>query len=587
MKEKANLLVIAPYAGLGRIFGEASKSCSGVNIDVIVSNLDDTVSALSNMNFKKYDALISRGGTAELLRKNYDVPLVEVEISTLDMLRVIQVARKSCKSFAVVGFSNIAKPAKTLQDILKYSFLVREIRSEQEASKALDELSQVGVTLVIGDVITTKLCNEASLDALLVTSGTESVLKAIDAAIALSDLVRKLMLGSSLSSKLIELSPHGIAAFDSSWNCRLSNSAFKSLSNAYALVNFIKLRSSLKGTVSEHSHLADDIIHVPCDLPSENFHAIFADTGSEGKDGILISTRTVRELIKPYCLLDAETLNAATALLSSAANGDSINIVGEPGTEKEELAEYLYLNMSNLKSSQHHFTSVDCTGLSERNWDLCTHRVSTIMIDSSGAICFSGIDSLSDAILGRLLHLIEECNTNRRISLFFISNIALENIALQRGLVTLHHVFLNCLRIRIRALHERTLSIPTICSMIIGSLNSEFGKQIIGFDKHALEVLKTMQWPLNDHQFQQVVNNACANSISSYISQDELERALTDCDLPITNEYVIDASQKLEYMEQQLILYVLEKHHMNQTTAAASLGISRSTLWRKLVKLTI
>ena len=45
---------------------------------------------------------------------------------------------------------------------------------------------------------------------------------------------------------------------------------------------------------------------------------------------------------------------------------------------------------------------------------------------------------------------------------------------------------------------------------------------------------------------------------------------------------MINISGSLEDIEKRIIHYVLKEEDMNQTKAAARLGISRATLWRKL-----
>jgi transcriptional regulator with PAS, ATPase and Fis domain len=44
----------------------------------------------------------------------------------------------------------------------------------------------------------------------------------------------------------------------------------------------------------------------------------------------------------------------------------------------------------------------------------------------------------------------------------------------------------------------------------------------------------------------------------------------------------IHINQSLVHMEKEIIRRVMQAEHMNQSRAAKRLGISRSTLWRKL-----
>lgn len=57
----------------------------------------------------RYDAIVSRGGTAELLRTAASIPVVEIDVSVYDVLRCLKSAQHYLEKFAVVGFSGITE----------------------------------------------------------------------------------------------------------------------------------------------------------------------------------------------------------------------------------------------------------------------------------------------------------------------------------------------------------------------------------------------------------------------------------------------------------------------------------------------
>ena len=64
--------------------------------------------------------------------------------------------------------------------------------------------------------------------------------------------------------------------------------------------------------------------------------------------------------------------------------------------------------------------------------------------------------------------------------------------------------------------------------------------------------------------------------------QAELSLAPADADTAASPAASLDLSQPLALIEREIVRMVLEKSGDNQSRAAQSLGISRTTLWRML-----
>ncbi len=65
-----------------------------------------------------YDCIISRGGTAALIREVTDVPVVEIQLSVYDVLSAMKLAENYSSRYAIVGFPNITESAHILCDLL-------------------------------------------------------------------------------------------------------------------------------------------------------------------------------------------------------------------------------------------------------------------------------------------------------------------------------------------------------------------------------------------------------------------------------------------------------------------------------------
>ncbi len=60
------------------------------------------------------EIIISRGGTARVIKKSCSIPVVEIHVSGYDLLRVICRNIQSGKKLAVIGYDNVVNGAKTI-----------------------------------------------------------------------------------------------------------------------------------------------------------------------------------------------------------------------------------------------------------------------------------------------------------------------------------------------------------------------------------------------------------------------------------------------------------------------------------------
>ena len=106
-----------------------------------------------------YDIILSRGGTAELIRSAVDLPVAEISISGYDILRTIKLAQNYSGKFAIAGFSPITENAHMICDLLQYDIDILTFSSEEEAYRSLQAAKKNGCTLVLCDITGTNAAN--------------------------------------------------------------------------------------------------------------------------------------------------------------------------------------------------------------------------------------------------------------------------------------------------------------------------------------------------------------------------------------------------------------------------------------------
>lgn len=113
----------------------------------------------------------------------------------------------------------------------------------------------------------------------------------------------------------------------------------------------------------------------------------------------------------------------------------------------------------------------------------------------------------------------------------------------------------------------------------------------ISISKGALNKLTMYPWPGNVRQLENIIERAivlCSGSeIGANIIEEEINRLETyDYDAMVSNDTDSEIEKGLlKNVEEDMILKVLKETGGNRTLAAKRLGISTTTLWRRLKQL--
>ena len=92
VETRTRILGIAPYEGMHAAMDRAAQAYPNVQMDVFTGDLDVGVSIVQRMPPNSYDCIISRGGTANLIRRVTELPVVEVPLSVYDVLSAMKLA---------------------------------------------------------------------------------------------------------------------------------------------------------------------------------------------------------------------------------------------------------------------------------------------------------------------------------------------------------------------------------------------------------------------------------------------------------------------------------------------------------------
>ena len=195
MEKAIEVLAILPYTELTRQVEKEAEAFKHLKITCRTGNLDQGVQAArEELGKKTYDIIMSRGGTADLLRRNIkDVCIQEIRISFEDVFYALMLAGSYKEKSAVVSFPALANQAATFKELIDPEVEIHVIHSVEEVRETLGSLQQNGYTMIVGDVITAQTAKEIGMNFVLIMSGQNSIREALFFADNLSQLKTSLL----------------------------------------------------------------------------------------------------------------------------------------------------------------------------------------------------------------------------------------------------------------------------------------------------------------------------------------------------------------------------------------------------------
>ena len=272
----------------------------------------------------------------------------------------------------------------------------------------------------------------------------------------------------------------------------------------------------------------------------------------------------------------------------------NVIIQGESGTGKELAARAIHFES---QFSETPFVVIDCGSLTDTllESELFGHekgaftgaqkeKKGLLEVATGGTVFLDEIGNISDAMQTKLMRVIQEKQIVRvggvapiDIDVRFIvaSNKDLERLAVANEFRHDLYHRLNVVKLTMPALREHRDDIPLLIKHFIEIYAKNFQRDVKGFNADAMKKLIAYDWPGNVRELQNLIERSIALADSPTMKLEEITSLRStdtiDSDLP-----------SLEELEKRYILKLLERFDDSRDKTAETLGINKSTLWRKL-----
>jgi transcriptional regulator with PAS, ATPase and Fis domain len=589
---KIKVLGVAPYEAMKTAIERLAKNRTDLELDAYVGDLSYGKELVLRHLDENYDAIISRGGTAQLIGEVTEVPVVEISLSVYDILRAIKLAENYKERYAIIGFPNITGSAHMLCNLLQYQLDIFTVHSAEEVRPLLTNLKLQGYNMVVCDMISHTEAKLLGLNAILITSGAESIEDAFNQAVKISTSHNKVRQENLFLKEVLKNSGNYTVIFDPEENVYLSTWDKKNEMQVHEL-----LRRELPQVRSSDSHKIFRNIEgtlfsiIGCILPYEGQQfGVFYFTDSKipitpGKYGIRFSNKKEAEehFFNSFYRITGAMGDLADSIDQISQSSFPVMITGENGTGKEQIALVLY-TQSPLQTNP--LVTIDCSQLTDKGWTYLTNHYNSPFNDSNNTIYFKSIDALDPERNRELLSSILDTNLHRRNRLIFSCISQRDSLLPMEGQDFVKR--LSCLTICLPPLRERIQELPTLSSIYLSTLNVELGKQLAGFEPKAMEMLMHYDWPQNYTQFKRLTRELAVLTVTPYITSNSVATLLDKERSSINSNYValagasMDLERPLEEITREIIKKAVAANQGNQSITAKQLQISRTTLWRYL-----
>jgi len=329
------------------------------------------------------------------------------------------------------------------------------------------------------------------------------------------------------------------------------------------------------------------------DIKSENINLRKELVNGKSPSDLICISRIMKEKLE---MADQVSETNTTALL-----------LGESGTGKELFAEHIHYKSERRNKP---IVKVNCAAIPENLieselfghvkgafTDAVADKMGKFELADGGTIFLDEIGELSYSVQSKLLrvlqdHIIQKVGgtTSKKVNIRLIAATnknLYEEVKYNRFREDLFFR-LNVFPIYIPPLRERKEDIPSLAEHFLNKFNQELKKNIKGYAKEAMNMLRSYYWPGNVRELQNVIERAVVLCKNDTITAKDLFLGTEGLSAKrIEVEPALTLKEAVNEFKRNYITKVLEKVGWKQTKASDILKIQRTYLSRLINELNI
>lgn len=623
------ILIVAPYDELSRLAKEINKTVE-IPFSVVKGNLDEGLNKVKSAIENGTRIILTRGGTAEYLRKSLQVPVIEIPVTSFDMLNAIDnVSSKGYKKIAFITTSNI---------IIKNDYFnkIMDITMQFESCKKVSEIHNKvkyliynhGIEAVIGDVIATSEAVKNGIHGELLESGQESIIQGLNEARRVLEIGKKERTRVKEFEAILNMIGEGVLTIDKENKVTVYNSSAERIfgsSKEHVVGNDIDKclpSSTLGGILGKNEQEKDILLEINDKKVVSNRIPIIIDDKVQGAVAIFEEISNIQKMelnirkklsekgfIAKHSFSDIvceseEMVRVKHQAIKYAKSESTILIYGETGTGKELFSQSIHNESRKVNMP---FVSVNCAALSESLLEselfgyeegaftgaIKGGKRGLFELAHGGTLFLDEIGEISLGFQSKLLRVLQEKEIRRiggdkvvpidvRILCATNKNL-LEEVEKGNFREDLYYR-LSTLELNLVPLRFRKKDIIPMAISFLKEVCVNEGKCLKWKNNDIFKPLLNYDWKGNARELRNFVERLVVTSDNNKLDERIIVETLNyKKEVRISkNEISIKVSNNLKEMESEILKSLINQYNGDKDRLCENFKISRTTLWRKL-----
>ena len=609
------VLVIVPYEELLHEYEEAIAKAHDPRVHFTTSFMYGT-DARNLSRASDYDIIVVRGMTSRALSEKYpETTIVDIKMDAFDVSSALLEAKKKFPGIRKIGLilpSSSICSASILTELLGIEVVMREVRGEEHMESTLREMVKEGCEVFIGGLTLKRVSEKMGLEYVHIKTGPSAIDSSIKDAINAAHILDRERSRLGLMKSLVNNTPDSLLIIDDKGKITAANHAASSFFRRPDLVGM-----DAKELFPLEIYSVCDDVEVVQTIGDQTVLITEHPVHIEGeKRATYVSLRLVEDirrtekkirsklqekgLTAKYSFSDIVTEQVemkqlvAKALRYAHVEGNVL-LTGETGTGKELFVQSMH-NASPRRDKP--FVAVNCAALSEQllESELFGYtegsftgaqkggKTGLFELAQGGTIFLDEIGEMPIRFQAKLLRVIQEREIRKiggdefipvDVRIMSATNQNIPDL-IEKGLFRRDLYYrINLLTLHIPPLRERLDDIPAIFKRFVERKSKALNIVPPMVEKDALECLKGYSWPGNIRELRNVAERAVIFSSSNCITRDTLKEIDVSVGEKRTSE-----EKKIPLTSEELYRRYVESG-LTLNDFALSIGISRTTLWRK------
>lgn len=625
----SRIVFISPYGDLSKLAQSVAGEL-GIEAEFHAGWLDQAGEVVRELKEPAVDIIISRGGTAEYLAENFEIPVVRLKMSAYDILECMHEAKRYCKNIVITIFNEALIGKTILEDAFDVSITEVIFSSLPELKEKIASLALSGEYCILGGGPSVAYAAEYGLPSVFLRTSRATIEEAFLQAEQIANLRREETRKRYRLQAILDAANEGIIAVDAKGVVELYNKAAERMFGIDTLqvlgqpiatcipnTRLDKIVSSGQAEVDEIQNIGDVRIltnRFPVQLEQETMGAVAT---FQELSKVVKAEQKIRKEITGKSRFHAKfhffdiigssvIMEQKKEIAMNIARSDlTVLIYGPSGTGKELFAQSIH-NASAREYAP--FVGVNCGALPPNllESELFGYeegaftgakrkgKYGLFELAHGGTIFLDEIDSLPLEMQGRLLRVLQEREVLRiggeaiipvDVRVIAATNQLPDELLRQKRIREDLFYRLNVLYLELPALAAHREDLPQLCESFV----SEKKLQVMPLIEKLMPFFFKYEWPGNVRELYNVTQRVSFFADSYKIGQNSrqfMEIVAPQMLRTTTGDDADDQGlrQQVQEAEETLILRALQEQGTLDRTAAY-LGIGRATLTRKLKKI--